>query len=351
MNYEEKYRKYKNKYLNCKLKSYKIIGGSDCKSNITINPDDFSSFLKYIENKYNCQGKNKITKNKYLVILYGPSSSGKSLARKIATNIIKTSFNETINEKELYDTFMDTGVDELTYDKEFVDNNKSITVLEKLKKVFENYIKDNNIKLTNNNKYDIIHNNIDKLIEQSINPIYMKHRKDKMDNLSELLLFLASFLNKNIFFEVATANIDYIYKILAFLDWYNYIPILIYPFTYETNLLYKRSIDRGIKEGRFLKCSGIYSLEWQIEKNINIFNKFLLKEFPNKYKTCILYRYNTDLNNNDYQSINNFIFNNLNNYKLSEYKKINSDIKSKYNWELININNIKKCDLNIVKKL
>jgi hypothetical protein len=50
------------------------------------------------------------------VILYGPPASGKTFARKLACKEIKNTFGETLSEDEIFNSFIDTGIDEITAD-------------------------------------------------------------------------------------------------------------------------------------------------------------------------------------------------------------------------------------------
>ena len=49
-------------------------------------------------------------------------------------------------------------------------------------------------------------------------------------------------------------------QIFNVIKYSNYIPIFVYPFTPYSSLIYNRTIDRGIREGRFLKCDGEYGI-------------------------------------------------------------------------------------------
>jgi len=274
--------------------------------------------MNYLDNKFKCSGEYNKTKNKYFVILYGPPASGKTLARKLSAHIIKKYYEENLEEKYIYSTFIDTNVDKLTYDKIIKDEN--ITVIEKLKKTVKEYFDENKIVLNNDNNVDILRGHIPEIVKRTIYPIYVKNRAD---SLSELMIFIASFLNKNIFFEIATADINYVNNLLYLLKWYGYIPIIVYPYTSNVNLLYKRSINRGITEGRFLPCDGSRSIKAAVDINIKVYNENIINDFHKKYDNCMIYRYNCEIDESYYENFKKFLFGNFDKYKLSFFKKKN----------------------------
>lgn len=73
-----------------------------------------SSILKYIDTRLKCATKK--TTAKYVVILYGPPGSGKTLARKVAINYISKVFGEDAS-----DSFIDAGLDDIIYEN--IDEN------------------------------------------------------------------------------------------------------------------------------------------------------------------------------------------------------------------------------------
>ena len=99
MSYSKKYDKYKIK---------KLVGG--CKIP-HLNINDIESILNYINQHVNCAMNT--TKNKYFVICYGPPASGKSIARKIACNLIKNIYNDETDISTIIASFIDTGVDDI----------------------------------------------------------------------------------------------------------------------------------------------------------------------------------------------------------------------------------------------
>ena len=251
-----KYIKYKKKYLLLK----KLIGG-ECETVEQIKyKKDYEGLISVLESKKRC-AEGTMTTNKYLIILYGPPASGKSIARKIACYLIKTFFKETLSYKEIWKTFIDTNVDELTYDLEN-ESNKSVKDL-----LLDEYRRKMAGKTDQELKDEIAcgDNNTVNTIADATFKIYKENRAD---SISETIKKMAEFLEKNIFFEIASGKSEYIKKIITDTIYYNYIPIIIYPFIDDINIIYNRSIDRGISEGRFLKKE---SLIKSIEDNKNNF--------------------------------------------------------------------------------
>ena len=106
----------------------------------------------------------------------------------------------------------------------------------------------------------IIKEKIDDIVTNS-GTIYRGVRnRARSSEMSELLIYLSIFLRKNILFEIAGFYEDYIKQIFNVIKYSNYIPIFVYPFTPYSSLIYNRTIDRGIREGRFLKCDGEYGI-------------------------------------------------------------------------------------------
>lgn len=249
------------------------------------------------------------TKNKYLVILYGPPASGKTLARKIACHLIKKTFKEDIDINTIFKTFIDTGIDEITYQ---VETEEGYNVSEAL---MLNLYKQLNMTAEQYRSIDkdqlirMIRERIDSIVSSSY-AIYKRYRKDM---LSELLFYFATYFNKNIFLEVATASTIYIDTIINSLSYYNYIPIVIYPVIKDVNILYDRSIQRGMEIGRFLRCD----LDTGIAKSlISCHDNYdEISENTSKMAQFLVCRYDADIdkatydrfNSNDFSSFDNFI--------------------------------------------
>ncbi|AGC02343.1 hypothetical protein H012_gp106 [Acanthamoeba polyphaga moumouvirus] len=88
---------------------------------------DFNSLMDYLQQSYS-----KVTtqtNKKYLVILYGPPASGKSISRYIACHWIKNLFEEPSNIEDIYKSFIDTGIDDITYETESETGKRVIELL------------------------------------------------------------------------------------------------------------------------------------------------------------------------------------------------------------------------------
>jgi len=254
------------------------------------------------------------TKNKYFVILFGPTGSGKTYAATKSLNIISNDdhLNETINMDNLKNTFVNISIDDIIYTHIFTDMN-NLSGKNILVNNFHNFIKLNN--LSYDNLCDILINDkllYDELSKQSEN-LYFNMRK-QTDSLSYVILHYAIYHNLNIFFETIGNNHDYIINnvIKSICEYYNYIPIIIYPKVSYDNIL-SRVINRGIKEGRF--------------PSINNINKYI-NECYNSYEIIKQTKFNNiilcDFDNNEHHNIVN---NNIINYSICiNNNKLNKSI-------------------------
>lgn len=292
---------------------------------------DCNSTLEFLQNK--CSTIANVTKNKYFVILYGPPGSGKSLARKIACNIIKKYYNETITEEDIEKIFIDTGIDEITYDVVEPSTNKSTRelLIENLKKQLGLEMGASIDTIDKNTYTDKIKNNPEllKKLAQSSFEIYKNNRKD---SLSELLYYFAISIKKNIFMEMASPQNVYLDRILALMQYYQYIPIFIYPFVSKSSTLCDRAIGRGLKEGRFLECKNSFGIENAMKNCLDNYGN--IKNIIRKYDKSYILQYNADIDDKTFKEINAYQFDNFEKYKL-EYEFSTED-------KNIEINKIKK---------
>ena len=259
------------------------------------------------------------TTNKYFVIMYGPPGSGKSIGKKIACHLINETFNEDKSVDEILSTFIDSEVDSIVEDilikdedLTFLNNNlKKLNEDEdepgqdededegeldqdelrqiKAKEIMKLYLhkiiqikSDQSITLDNIEDEENRINVVKELQENSdtwdipgesfkINNLILR-KKYNLDALSESLMYMAAFLGKNVFMEIATADLSYIYKIWSSFKYYGYIPIIIYPFVNDVNILHKRVINRGLNIGRFIACNNEnYGLDKIMQNNIERF--------------------------------------------------------------------------------
>jgi hypothetical protein len=299
----------------------------------SIKYGDCDSIITFLKEK--CSKVIDITKNKYIVILYGPPGSGKSLARKIACHVIKIQYDETASENEIEKDFIDTGIDEITYDISDPSTGKEVRTLltENLKKhllIDKDKQIDTNLYLDRIKKDPKLLN----VLGESSFQIYKNNRKD---SLSEMLYYFAISINKNIFMELASPQTDYLDRILALITYYNYIPIFIYPFVSKSSILCDRAVKRGLQEGRFLKCKGSFSIEDAMKKCLDGYEN--MKKIINKYKKYYILQYNADFDTDTFNEINAYNFKNLDEYELEEEYNVEKTIEKN---KLLTVNNIFK---------
>jgi len=258
MEFKEKYLKYKMKYTDLKIKQniFNFLGGA-CEKNKNFNYADLSSVLDYAKNRYECT-EDKKTGQKYLVILYGPPASGKTIARKLASMYIKKHFNESLSHEEIYKSFIDTGVDDLVYDAYYAENpgKPDLSVKQQMINTVNAYFKHQNIsddqRLVHVKENDVSGTDFTNNVMNVNSNTYFGYRGTKrIDDLSALLAVIATYTNHNVFFEIASPSIDYINKLIGTLYW-GYNIVFIYPHTDKYELLVERSYTRGLLEGRFV---------------------------------------------------------------------------------------------------
>jgi len=223
--------------------------------NIKIRKGSMDSLFSYMDHHINQTNRIKMTSKKYCVVLYGPPASGKSMARNIAAHWIKTQMHEEIDESEIVSTFIDTNVDEIVYKLETMDG---IDVKEKLTRLSNHIINPlNDGSMTDHDKIKIAKREIDQLVKQS-SSIYFSKRTDA-DIVSEMLRFVAAFLERNIYIEISSGNVDYIeHHILDFCKWYDYTPVIVYPFVKNVGILCDRMYKRAIIDGRYMSCDDAF---------------------------------------------------------------------------------------------
>lgn len=282
MSYYQKYLYYKKKYVELKMKGGKLCSAENNKPLIE---GDIDSFLEYIRSEYDCTNKYKTTR-KYFVILYGPPGSGKTDAFKESCKLIKEHFEEHLNIDEIMSTFINSGLDDLVYrfvhktdEPHNIDNTK-IKLIKSLneflrrklgyssgdEKITETFVKNPiNASELGNNSYKI----------------YSK-MKSSMDDMSSLLLWVASYFKRNILFEISSGDFKYINNMIALLS--GYIPIIIYPYSNNLKQLFERNAIRSLSEGRFVSCGFIRDKMTLSIQNFNI----MLENFDREYSGDII---------------------------------------------------------------
>ena len=262
-----------------------------------IKPGDYDSLTTYLNSKI--KNNTAHTKQKYLVILHGPPSSGKAHATKVACRLIYEYFEKTVPLSDLKNTFLNTNVDSLTYDTLTMNN---ISVKQALIDNLYTTI-GATYKLDYKNEIDVnlVESNIDKLVKTSYE-IYQAYRPD---NVSEIMFYLSVFLGLNIFLETSNGDPAYLSRVVESLKFYGYIPIIIYPFVADVSVIYHRSIKRGMMEGRFIckdtiaksmvKCLDNYHALVEI---ISKHDQYAYYQYDANYPDCdVFLREVLDINN------------------------------------------------------
>jgi hypothetical protein len=233
------------------------------------------------------------TTNKYLVILIGPPGSGKSIARKIVTNMIGKMESNT-NFDEIFNTFVDVSADDYIYGAK-IDGKESGSKL----------LKDNYDAVQRTYPDSTSKEFIDNLTTSSTK-IYFDTRRE-LDSIGSMMLFIASYLKLNIFIEIVGNTINYInYLINDFCDYHKYIPIIIYPNISNFDLHKERILLRAAKEGRLPSLDYVKYIKTQVD---TIFDQ--IYDSSNSYlksniKSLSLVKYNNDkqLNQTDIDAYN-----------------------------------------------
>ena len=297
-----KISKYIYKYLNKdnnkqgqynkKLKSYLQKGG--------YNYQDAMDILRYIGciiNDTNCnihEKGNKIQSNEkpYLLILYGPPACGKTFSGEFI-----------IKKLNLKNNYINLNVDQFVYDSnQFQESKIDLTK-------FQNITID---EIDKNPQLQLIEDN------------YRKIRL-KTDFLLQILKNISIMFKYNVVLETTGGAIDFYFKYIIN-DYYykKYNIYLVFPYTNNINILFDRSIERGLKECRFVPKEYFKFNFMKSQKN---FLKVINKDNIIKFNGIYVY----DIKKFDYQKedfCDSILF---------KYEKIdNKIIKSKENDKFIN---------------
>jgi hypothetical protein len=244
--------------------------------NQSLEIGNVESLFKYLNYEY---GKaDKQTKHRYIVILYGPPGSGKSIAKNVASHLIKTIFKEELSVPDICHSFINTNIDSITYNVQV--GNKTVSEL----------LKENLAEHTTNptDMSEIIKNE-----EQLIKSSYDIYRKHRPDVVSEMLYFFAVYSNKNIFLETSSGDSVYLNRIVNLLKYYKCIPIFVYPFVNDISILHERALCRGMTEGRFVSRNGNLGIESQMKSCLK--NYTHSKEFLAELDDYVILMYNADI--------------------------------------------------------
>ena len=271
-----------------------------------IKSGDYDSLVEYIRNRL--KNNSNRTKNKYLVILHGPPSSGKSHATMVACRLIYDYFEKDLTPEKIKSTFLNTNVDDLTYHtitknnipvkQELLDNMYSVIHNYPINYDNENEIKkfrSDTKKLDPTKEADVefVTCQIGKLVSSS----YEIYRMYRPDNISEIMFYLSVFMNLNIYLETSLGEPSYIRRVVESLKYYGYIPIIVYPFVADVKIIYDRSIRRGIVEGRFLNRDGPFGLSTAMSTCLNNYQSLI--KIISEYEQYAHYQYDSNYPNCD----------------------------------------------------
>lgn len=294
--------KYINKITYC-LSKHGVNMDNNVQLGGNLKMGDLDSLFTYI--RAHVKPVVERTKRKYCVILYGPPASGKSFARKLAVSYINKHYENELKPDTIAKTFIDTEVDGIVNDIDINGTSVKEKMLEKTQNIinpFPEIIMNEGI--DKKTKINLAKDRIDELVKET-GSIYFDNRNNG-DKVSELFFYIASFLNYNLFIEIARPQEKYIKEtIFNFCKFYNYIPVIIYPFIQNINTICERMYERGITEGRFIHCrNNKFNIESIMNADLAFYDK--LKQMTDEYNDnymCLMY--NADIPRDLYAHIKN----------------------------------------------
>lgn len=300
MNYKiHKYiGKIQEKQKSCYLRKIAFYLTQNYQTGGNIVTTDIKSVLNKLQEIYDKTPKT--TTKKYVVFLYAPPASGKTLAKKLAFSLIKKFFEKDMEITDIENSFIDTNVDDITYDVE-TETGKTVKelLLENINKKVASF--------SEAEELNYIKKNIDELAKESFN-IYYPNRK-KADPISELLHYFAILFDKNILIEISSPDINYIDKVARTANWYGYNPIIVYPFVSQLHILMDRVIKRGLNEGRIITCDSPHGIKEKMLSMLTNYNSLKKVIIDNKsYDNYIIIQYNSDIPIDDYNKLNKYDF-------------------------------------------
>jgi ribosomal protein S9 len=246
----------------------KMYGGNE---DDTFDSDNFDSIMKYIIHKLNNkvvaeQQSPDFTKEKHLIMLYGPQASGKSIAKQIMLS--KLNIND--------DDYIDINLDDI-----IANDQKYKTELEEIKMENEAMNKSNNS------------DEISTEIKKRATDLYFRIR-NKANLVFELLVFITRLYNISLVVEVTGGtycSMVWWCNILKFFKSKNYKISIIYPVVSDVNQLISRADKRGREIFRFVSSAAIKETIIGAKKNIKTIiddKKAMFTNFDN------IYIYNND---------------------------------------------------------
>lgn len=250
---------------------------------LNIHDINQSELISYVQSKLNISKLNKLKldksksnnlKNKYFVLLMGAPGTGKTIARKLAICTLLKNFEqisiEDIQKNEykniILNSFVDISLD--IFIDEFVDQSTNLTGKELLIKQSKDLIINEFVKLKSTNFdsgkfnltdsysddiYNFVKSNIKlqkKLAKTTYKTYYMIRKH--VQNISMIILYIATYLELNIFFETTGADLKYLLMLISEYYTYNYIPIIVNSYISDENIHKERLIKRALQNGRFI---------------------------------------------------------------------------------------------------
>jgi hypothetical protein len=340
-----KINKYVNKFYNCETNKKniylkKLLKCCNIQSGGNILHISKDMMINYINQKIGNKTKAKDKDKKFFVLLYGPPASGKTTARKIACQKIYQMYGGYTSVDELYNTFVDTSVDDIVGD---IMQDNDLQTTKNLQTVFyhtlEKYFTENPIELQNSNitldiwltndmikdktTYIMSNKTLLNLLATNSFEAYNKNRKSA-DAISDLVRDASFFLGLNVFVESASYDEKYWRGVFELVKYYGYTPIIIYPYTKNFVEIQRRNIARGLTSYRILNNDGPYGITQKMEecsKSFNLLFNDLQHIFESYDKMILIYdtsfsrelyglykNPNYDSNENQHAKLINFIY-------------------------------------------
>jgi hypothetical protein len=226
--YKKEYRRYRKKYNQLK----RLLGGNPFSYDYT-TPEGVQEYIKFVQSKVTSY------ENPYLLILYGPPATGKTTAKNVA-----------LTELGLASDYVYISEDQFVYDtKQFQELTQRVNI-EDLK----------NLPIE-----EIINNPEVQLLQQEYNRI-----RKSTKFLIHVFMGLALMYKYNVVLEMTGNALDwYVTHVVDEFAHYKYENYVVYPKNDNADELYKRSIERGFKEYRFIPSDYFYQTFERSRKNFS----------------------------------------------------------------------------------
>ena len=309
--YLDKYKKSNNSLYLYKVSEHSHNKITQSGGNMIIfekHSKEESNIAKIYEIITHLVSNKKRQEQPYFVILIGSPGVGKSTARKVAmTKILGT--DDQSKCEELYKSFVDINIDEITYKYKQQNNTgkeRFGEIIKSLKnKLFDHYYNCKESKITENTDTKPV---LDKLYKQS-ETIYFDIR-NKINPIWDIILYTAQYLRLNVFFEITGQNYNTLQKLVDKTLEYkkdnkiDYKIIIMYP-TISVECMHGKLIfDRAKNEGRLPNILNVMNSKQQIEDSY----KKLIENYLNTEKGQFISVYKYELNNFDNNQKNDYNF-------------------------------------------